>query len=115
MKVINQAFIVCIVVLASSCTTLSFKSYGEFPIYIGPKKFHGEIQEFYGEKDFYLWGIIPFEHKVYLDDVMKEFDYFSVANVEIEEYQTAKNFLLSFISLGLYVPRNYRVKFYGKR
>ncbi len=101
--------------LTVSCTTLSFKSYGEFPINIGPRKFHGEIQEYVGEKDFYLWGIIPFEHKVYIDTIMKEYDFYSVANIEIEEYQSTTNFILSFLSLGLYVPRNYRVKFYGKR
>ena len=76
---------------------------------------HGIIQEHFGEKDFYLWGIIPYEHKVYLDDIMKEYDFISVANIEIEEYQDTKNFLLSLMSLGLYVPRNYRVKFYGKK
>ena len=103
------------VLLLSSCTTLTFKSYGEFPIYIGPKKHHGEIHFFEGEKDFYLWGIIPYEHKVYIDDILKKSDFLSVANVEFEEYQSVKNFAFSVLSLGLYVPRNYRVKFNGKK
>ena len=118
LKVIKrtQIFLLIFVTLvSSSCTTLSFKSYGQFPINIGAKKYHGEISEFIGEKDFYLWGIIPYEHNIYIDDVMKEFDYISIANIEIEEYQTSKNFLLSFLSLGLYVPRNFRIKFYGKK
>jgi len=115
LKAIKAICLLGILHFSSGCTTLSFKSYGEFPIYIGAKKYHGTIQEYKGEKDFYLWGIIPFEQKVYIDDIMKEFDFFSAANVEVEEYQTMKNFIFSVVSLGLYVPRNYRVKFYGKR
>lgn len=117
-KPLKEIKIICLLaslIFTSSCTTLSFKSYGEFPIFIGAKKYHGNIQEYTGEKDFYLWGIIPFEHKVYIDDIMKEYDFFSVANIEVEEYQSLKNFIISILSLGLYVPRNYRVKFYGKR
>ena len=115
MKVIRLIGLLAIVLFNSSCTTLSFKSYGEFPVFIGAKKYHGNIQEYHGEVDFYLWGIIPFEHNVYIDDIMKEYDYFSAANVEVEEYQSVKNFIFSVVSLGLYIPRNYRVKFYGKR
>ena len=108
-------FLTLILLNSISCTTLTFKSYGQFPIHLGAKKYHGEIEVYEGEKDFYLWGIIPYEHKVYLDNVLKEYDYVSAANIEIEEYQNLENFILSFVSLGLYVPRNYRVKFYGKK
>ena len=99
----------------SACTTLTFKSYGEFPIHIGPKKYHGDLEVYEGEKDFYLWGVIPYEHKIYLDTIMKNYDFVSVANIEVEEYQSFGNFLLSAVSLGLYIPRNYRVKFNGKK
>tara|TARA_B100000886_G_scaffold161836_1_gene110343 strand:- start:997 stop:1353 length:357 start_codon:yes stop_codon:yes gene_type:complete len=114
-KAVNNFILLLTLKLLTSCTTLSFKSYGEYSIFLGPKKGHGEIQEYVGEKDFYLWGVIPFEHTVYIDNVMKEFDFYSIANVEVEEYQSFKNFVLSVLSLGLYVPRNYKVKFYGKR
>ena len=33
-------------------------------------------------------GIIPYEQNVYIDDIIKEYDYISAANVEFEEYQS---------------------------
>ena len=99
----------------TACTTLTFKSYGEFPVHVGPKKYHGEIEVYEGEKDFYLWGVIPYEHKIYLDTIMKNYDFVSVAILESEEYQSFGNFILSALSFGLYVPRNYRIKFNGKK
>lgn len=114
-NIIHIFILVATLFCHSSCTTLTFKSYGEFPIHLGPKKYHGEIEVYEGEKDFYLWGIIPYEHKIYLDTIMKNYDFVSVANLEVEEYQSFGNFVLSTLSLGLYVPRNYRVKFNGKK
>ena len=114
-KIIHIFVLVVILFCHSSCTTLTFKSYGEFPIHVGPKKYHGEIEVYEGEKDFYLWGIIPYEHKIYLDTIMKNYDFVSVANLEVEEYQSLGNFILSTLSLELYIPRNYRVKFNGKK
>lgn len=119
LKEIKSLFIIFLftgcILLQSGCTTLSFKSYGQFHVNVGPRSFHGDIETYEGERDFYLWGIIPYEHKIYVDDLMKEYDYISVANIEIEEYQTFFNSVLSYLSLGLYVPRNFRVKFYGKK
>lgn len=118
LKGTNTIYIVFLAFLLfsnSACTTLTFKSYGEFPIHVGPKKYHGEVEVYEGEKDFYLWGIIPYEHKIYLDTIMKNYDFVSVANIEIEEYQSFGNFVLSAVSMGLYIPRNYRVKFNGKK
>ena len=114
-KIIHIFILFATLFCHSSCTTLTFKSYGEFPIHLGPKKYHGEIEVYEGEKDFYLWGIIPYEHKIYLDTIMKNYDFVSVANLEVEEYQSFGNFVLSTLSLGLYIPRNYRVKFNGKK
>ena len=62
-KKIQIFLLVTVALFSSSCTTLSFKSYGDFHYYRG-EKYHGEISEFLG-KDFYLWGIIPYEHNVY--------------------------------------------------
>ena len=99
----------------TSCTVMSFKSTGHYPIQLGQKRDHGHVREFYGEKIFYVWGIVPDERPVFIDQLIGESDLDSVANIRVEEYQSFKNFLWSVASLGIYMPKNYRVKVYGKK
>ena len=97
-----------------SCTTVHFRSSGQIPIHLSPKKGHGSIQEFHGEKKFYLWGLLPQNHTVDVSEVARNLGYSSSANIFISEYQTIPNFFITMLSLGMYIPRNYSVKAYGE-
>ena len=111
----KKAIIILLLFNLASCSVLSFKSTGQYPLQLGQKKGYGLVEEFIGEKVFYAWGIVPYEHVIFIDQLVGESDFSSVANIRVEEYQSFENFFWSIISLGIYIPKNYRVKVYGKK
>jgi hypothetical protein len=66
-----------------------------------------------GEKEFFLWGIYPEAHNVYIDKEFKDHGFRSATKIKITEYQSVKNYLLSYLSFGMYIPKNYVLEGYG--
>ena len=75
---------------------------------------HHKLRQFEFVADFYLWGLLPTQHLVYLDREFSNQGLMSVANVSIEEYTTFLQSLKTFLSLGIYSVRTFRVAGYGK-
>lgn len=71
------------------------------------------MEEISGKKEFYLWGLLPKEHDVFIDKVLSEAGLVSAANIQIEEYQTTGDKLWSWISFGLFIPLTYKVRGFG--
>ena len=99
----------------SSCTVLHFRSKGTIPLAVGQRAGHTVRKVIKGEKRFYLWGIVPRQHYVLVDKIVDDSGFASGANVTISEYQSFLNFVISVISLGIYIPKNYEIKLYGMR
>lgn len=97
----------------TSCTTIHYRSSGLIAASFSPKKDHIHHTKSVGKKEFYLWGLLPKEHVVLVDEEMSKAGLISAANITIEEYQTSSDKAWSWISLGLFIPRTYKVRGFG--
>lgn len=97
----------------SSCTTIEYSSKKVIPTHISVTKNHINRQSISGTKDFYLWGLVPEKHSVFIDDNMRDIGFVSSANTRIEEFQTFKQKMYSIISMGMYIPKSYKITSFG--
>ncbi|MEI8346947.1 MAG: hypothetical protein WCG27_05745 [Pseudomonadota bacterium] len=102
--------------LFSSCTTIHYVSRGLVTVNVSdraglPHPFNVE-----GQRDFYMWGLYPVEHKVVVDQEIHSATHLARPSaLSIEEYLSPSNMLFTFITLGMYCPRNYRLTGKGIR
>ena len=94
---------------------MHFRSSGQTDIPLGLKEGHKDKDEIKGQRNYFLWGYVPRTHVVYVDKEIVDKGYFSGANLEVSEYQTFLNFILSVISFGMYIAKNYSIRFNGYR
>jgi len=112
MKICIFIFIL-IVTAFSGCTTTHFKNSGTLPILtgVGPS-FEGR-SEVEIQKDFFLWGFLPETHTIWVDHVVAKMGFESGANIEIEEQSSWKNTIFSILSLGMFLPKSYKISVQG--
>ncbi|MFT6070367.1 MAG: hypothetical protein ACJAT2_000833 [Bacteriovoracaceae bacterium] len=101
------------VLCLNSCTTMHYRSSGLISTSFSPKPGHDNLKEIVGRKEFYLWGLVPKDHIVKIDEKLSESGLISAANISIEEYQTTEDLIYSWLSFGLYIPRTYKVRGFG--
>ena len=77
-----------------------------------PVRGHTKFAEFEGERNFFL-GVLPGDQIVDVSKYVKVTGFSSIANLELEKYQTWGDLTLTFLSLGFYIPKHYKVRFYG--
>jgi hypothetical protein len=99
--------------LLSGCSSVQFTNRGQIPVYVSKHKDHHDYLEIYGKKEFFLWGLIGDDKKVFIDEAFKDRGYVSVANVHIQTYMSAKAIFQTIFSLGLYVPKEYKIRGFG--
>jgi len=97
----------------TSCTTTHYRSRGQLPILVGVKEEHSAIFSHEGQNSFFLWGLLPQNHVVWIDEEVSQMGFVSGANISVEEYQTGLNLLKTILTLGMYIPKNYRITAYG--
>jgi hypothetical protein len=97
----------------TSCTSIHYRSKGLIATSFSPRPNHVHRTEVTGIKEFYLWGLLPREQTVYLDEELGKGGLVSAANITIEEYQTVGDKFATWLSFGLYVPRTYKVRGFG--
>ena len=96
-----------------SCSQIRYSSTNSIPTYLSTKDNHHSKRYQTGSKKFYLWGLVPREHVVYLDEELSKAGVQSASRVEIEEYQTGLDVFLTYISLGLYKSVHYKISTWG--
>lgn len=79
-------------------------------MYVGLQDEHGTPVEVVIEKSFYLWGLIPGQHEIYLDQEFQELGAVGVARLSYEQGQTWSQWFLGMISFGFYWPVELRVR-----
>ncbi len=100
-------------ILLSSCTTIVFQSDQSIPVYVSGKADHKHKVVIKGEKDFYLWGMVPKEHIVSIDKELADEGLLSAANVRIKENVSSIQLLKTILSFGIYTPVSYEVSGFG--
>jgi len=99
-----------------SCTTITYRSSGQFPVYVYDITSENVIFDIEGKREFFLWGFYPGKVEVVIDEeVERASALVNPSMVKIEEYQTFFDYVLSASSLGLYIPKRYRISGKGPR
>ena len=102
-----------VLLLLCSCGTLRFEYNGEKKNSFLPVRGHTKFAEFEGRREFFFWGALPGDQVVDVSRYVKVSGFSSIANLELEKYQTWGDLTLTFFSLGFYIPKHYKVRFYG--
>ena len=108
---LSKICIIFLLLTVVSCTRMSYRSSGIEKVRVFDGGENYSAFSIMGEKKFYLWGIYPEEITVFIDrEIEKTTGFIKPAHIEIEDFQTTKNFLISIFTLGIYIPRNFRIK-----
>jgi hypothetical protein len=95
--------------LGTSCSKLIVVSGGTIPIYLSDRHDHQRFAKLEGRKENYLWGLISPDNTIELDYEFSQNGYASVADIHVEEKQSAGDFFATVLSLGFYCPRHYKI------
>lgn len=110
-----QLFLFVTLSFFSSCSQIRYTSSNSIPSYISTKDGHHSRTHKVGQKKFYLWGLVPREHTVFVDQELSDVGALSASRIEVEEYQTGLDIFYTYITLGLYKSVHYRVSAWGYR
>ena len=95
--------------VVSSCATIHFRSNDSIPVTFTGNGSHQKEVLIEGDKSFYWWGINPEYHEVFVDEEIKKAGYKSLSKAIIYEQKDPQDILISFLTLGIYVPRGWTI------
>ena len=106
MKILFSFFMLATV---SSCTTIHYRSKNSIPVTFEGNPNHQKEVSIVGHRHFYFWGIEPNEHEVLIDEEVRKAGYDGISKLIIYEHKNPQDILVSFLTLGLYLPRGYTI------
>ena len=106
MKNLSSLFLL---VMVASCTTIHFRSNNSVPVTFDGNPQHKKEVTISGKKDFYFWGVEPEEHEVFIDEEVRKAGYDGMSKLIIYEQKNPQDILISFLTLGLYLPRAFTI------
>lgn len=92
-----------------SCSTLVIGSGENIRVTLGDREGHSKDISVPVDIDFFLWGIVPKDYTLKIDEVLMEEGYLSVSNVSVKDNPKFTNFLYTVLTLGFYNPRSFTV------
>lgn len=109
MKILTSLFLLSFL---ASCTTIHFRSNNSIPVTFDGNPKHQKEVSVVGHRHFYFWGIEPDEHEVFIDEEVRQAGYDGISKLVIYEQKNPQDILISFLTLGLYLPRGYTITGY---
>ncbi|MFP5387030.1 MAG: hypothetical protein ACLGHN_13200 [Bacteriovoracia bacterium] len=106
MKILSSLLLLLIL---SGCTTIHFRSNNSIPVSFEGNPKHQKEVSIIGHRHFYFWGIEPAEHEVYIDEEVRKAGFDGISKLIIYEHKNPQDMLISFLTLGLYLPRGYTI------
>lgn len=92
---------------------MQFANRGQIPVYVTKKTGHHDPVEVKGQKEFFLWGLIGDGEKIYVDELIKDKGFISVANIHLETYHSPLAIFQTLFTLGMFIPKQYKISGYG--
>jgi len=105
----NKFFTLILLVTQVACTTIHFRSNQSVPITFDGNPNHQKEVWITGHRHFYFWGVEPEHHEVYIDEEVRKAGYNGLSKLIIYEHKSPQDNLISFLTLGLYLPRGYTI------
>lgn len=109
MKNLSALFLL---VMVSSCTTIHFRSNNSVPVSFEGNPKHQKEVSIVGHRHFYFWGAEPEQHEVFIDEEVRKAGHDGLSKLIIYEQKNPQDILISFLTLGLYLPRGYTITGY---
>lgn len=106
MKILFSFFLLATI---SGCTTIHFRSKNTVPVSFEGNPDHQKEVSIIGHRHFYFWGIEPEHHEVYIDEEVRKAGWDGISKLIIYEHKNPQDILISFLTLGLYMPRGYTI------
>ena len=98
-----------LLVAFTSCTTIHFRSKNTIPVSFEGNPKHQKEVSIVGHRHFYFWGIEPEHHEVFVDEEVRQAGYDGLSKLVIYEQKNPQDILISFLTLGFYLPRGYTI------
>ena len=92
-----------------ACTSLTFQSSGQIPLFVSPREKHETFVEARGIKQFYLWGLVGPDSSINIDRELKDLGVDSAASLRVAYESSFESLWKSWLSLGFYLPRPWRI------
>jgi hypothetical protein len=105
MKIYSLFFALAI----TGCTTIHFRSNNTIPVSFEGNPKHQKEVSIEGHRYFYFWGVEPEHHEVLIDEEVRKAGYDGISKVIIYEQKNPQDNLISFLTLGLYLPRAWTI------
>lgn len=102
------SFFICISFLIS-CSSISFKSANKISTTFDYKDDKVSTVEVEVKKPFYMWGTVPANQVVEIDNLFISKGFKEVSNIEIQETQTTNKVLWMIATFGMYYPQTFLV------
>ena len=93
----------------ASCTTIHFRSNHSVPVSFDGNPEHQKEVSILSKRDFYWWGADPDHHTVFIDEEIRKAGYDGISKLVIYEQKSPQENLISFLTLGIYMPRSYTI------
>jgi hypothetical protein len=105
-------FLLITLFVLASCSSTKFTSNGKIPVKFEADEDHQKEVVIKGDKKFYLWGLVPEQHTVYVDEVIDQAGFEEASGVFIQETREPLNTLIGILSFGLYIPKSYSISIF---
>jgi hypothetical protein len=105
MKILSLFFLVAF----AGCTTIHYRSKNTIPVSFEGNSKHQKEVFIEGHRHFYFWGVEPEHHEVFIDEEVRKAGYDGISKLVIYEQKNPQDTLISFLTLGFYLPRGYTI------
>lgn len=95
--------------LVTGCATIHFRSNHSIPVTLEGNGAHQKEILVEGRRDFFWWGLNPEYHEVFVDEEVKSAGYPALSKAIIYEQKNPQDILISFLTLGIYMPRGWTI------
>ena len=109
MKILSSLILLATI---SGCTTIHFRSRNSVPVSFEGNPKHQKEVSIVGHRHFYFWGVEPEQHEVFIDEEVRQAGYDGMSKLIIYEHKNPQDILISFLTLGLYMPRGFTITGY---
>lgn len=106
MKILTSLFVLF---FYAGCTTIHFRSNNSIPVSFEGNPQHQKEVSIVGYRHFYFWGVEPEYHEVFVDEEVRKAGYDAISKVVIYEQKNPQDILISFLTLGFYLPRGFTI------
>lgn len=109
----NSISILLLAGMIVGCTTIHFRSNSSVPVTFAGNPDHQKEVMIEGQRDFYFWGLQPEHEEVFIDEEVRKAGYDGLSKAIIYEHKNTQQTLISFLTLGIYLPKGYTITGYS--